>query len=69
MVGLSGSADYSVTTAFLFSNGVMTDLNSLIAPISGFTLDAAFGISDTGFIIGEALDAKGVYAAASGLLR
>jgi probable HAF family extracellular repeat protein len=30
----------------------MFDLNSLIAPGSGFTLDIAYGISDTGSITG-----------------
>jgi hypothetical protein len=28
------------------------DLNDLIAPGSGFTLEVAFGISDTGYITG-----------------
>ena len=30
----------------------MLDRNSLIAPGSGFTLEEAFGISDTGYITG-----------------
>jgi probable HAF family extracellular repeat protein len=38
--------------AFLYSGGQMFDLNSLIAPGSGFTLGVATGISDTGYITG-----------------
>ncbi len=38
--------------AFLYSGGQMLDLNSLIAPGSGFTLVDASGISDTGYITG-----------------
>jgi probable HAF family extracellular repeat protein len=38
--------------AFLFSNGTMSDLNSLIPPNSGWTLSEAFGINDTGQITG-----------------
>ena len=60
VAGYCSNADSSISSAFLFSNGVMTDLNSLIAPGSGFTLDTANGISDTGFITGVATDANGV---------
>jgi probable HAF family extracellular repeat protein len=38
--------------AFLYSNGVMTDLNSLILPTSGWTLVEATGINDVGQITG-----------------
>jgi probable HAF family extracellular repeat protein len=44
----AGGADH----AFLYSGGQMLDLNSLIAPGSGFTLSVATGISDTGYITG-----------------
>jgi probable HAF family extracellular repeat protein len=44
----AGGADH----AFLDSGGQMLDLNSLIAPGSGFTLQYATGISDTGYITG-----------------
>jgi len=44
--------------AFLFSNGTMIDLNSLIAPGSGLTLASAFGITDTGLITGYAYTAN-----------
>jgi len=45
--------------ASLFAGGQMKDLNSLIAPGSGFTLNAAYGISDTDFIAGEGTTAAG----------
>ena len=45
--------------AFLFSGGVLTDLNTLIAPGSGFTLVYAYGISDTGFISGYGINSSG----------
>jgi probable HAF family extracellular repeat protein len=58
-----GFFDLSASTrdehAFLFSGGVMTDLNSLIALGSGFTLEQANGISDTGYICGTGLSADG----------
>jgi probable HAF family extracellular repeat protein len=49
-----GSADTAggATDAFLYSGGQMLDLNDLIAPGSGFTLQYASGISDTGYITG-----------------
>ena len=46
-------------THFLWQKGVMTDLNSLIAPGSGFTLQDAASISDTGYIVGSGIDAAG----------
>jgi len=47
------------TDAFLYSNGQMLDLNSLIAPGSGLTLTDALGINDIGDIYGSAVDALG----------
>lgn len=38
--------------AFVWENGVMTDLNAHISPASGWTLYAASGISDDGRIVG-----------------
>jgi probable HAF family extracellular repeat protein len=38
--------------AFLYSGGVMTDLNTLIDPSSGWTLTAAYAINDSGQIVG-----------------
>ena len=46
IVGSSGNV------AFLYSDGVMKDLNSLIAPSSGWILWDAVGINDLGQIIG-----------------
>jgi probable HAF family extracellular repeat protein len=45
--------------AFLYSGGQMLDLNSLIAPGSGFTLESAQGISDTGYITGTGVGSDG----------
>ena len=38
--------------AFLYSDGQMQDLNSLIAPNSGWTLREATGINDANQIVG-----------------
>jgi len=38
--------------AFLYSNGTMTDLNSLIDPNADWTLTAANAINDNGWIVG-----------------
>jgi probable HAF family extracellular repeat protein len=45
--------------AFFYTGGQMLDLNSLIAPGSGFTLVSARGISDTGYITGVGTAADG----------
>ncbi len=39
--------------AFLYSNSTMTDLNSLIAPVSGWILQEATGINNAGQITGN----------------
>jgi len=57
VVGSSGTG--SGRHAFLSFNGVMTDLNTLVAPDLGYTLKAANGISDSGFITGYALNRSG----------
>lgn len=41
--------------AFLYSNGLMSDLNNLIDPGSGWTLTGAYGINDSGQIVGSGL--------------
>lgn len=58
VVGYSTIAG-GATRAFVFSNGVMTDLNTLIMPGSGFTLVQASGISNTGFITGSYENSNG----------
>jgi probable HAF family extracellular repeat protein len=52
VVGLATTAGGG-ERAFLYSGGQMLDLNSLIAPGSGFTFGIPHGISDTGYIIGS----------------
>ena len=49
-----GYADISgnYSHAFLYGNGTMTDLNSLIDPASGWTLFEAKAINDNGQIVG-----------------
>jgi probable HAF family extracellular repeat protein len=42
----------SIEHAILYSNGVMTDLNDLLPPGSGWTLNEATAINDSGQIVG-----------------
>jgi probable HAF family extracellular repeat protein len=44
---------YSNEHAFLYQNGTITDLNSLIDPSSGFTLSIAGAINNNGVIVGR----------------
>ena len=47
--------------AFVYSGGVMTDLNSLLTPLSSFKLlYAAYSISNDGYITGEGLTSDGL---------
>jgi choice-of-anchor C domain-containing protein len=59
VVGDSGNLTSGPFIAFLYSGGQMLDLNSLIAPGSGFTLMSASGISDTGYIAGVGMAPDG----------
>lgn len=45
--------------AFIYSNGVMTDLNSLLPPNSGWVLQSAWGINDSGQIAGNGVNPQG----------
>ena len=45
--------------AFLYSDGLMQDLNSLIAPTSGWTLNEANAINDSGQIVGMGVNLSG----------
>ncbi len=45
--------------AFLYCNGVMTNLDSLIDPASGWTLTSAQAINDNGQIVGYGTNAEG----------
>jgi probable HAF family extracellular repeat protein len=55
VVGYSYLAGFDVTHAFLYSGGIMRDLNSLIAGDSGWILTEAYGINDAGQIAGTGL--------------
>ena len=44
--------DDSLSRAFIYQNGTMTDLNTLIPANSGWVLEAATGINDLGQIVG-----------------
>jgi probable HAF family extracellular repeat protein len=60
IVGLSNlTPGGSVTRAFIFRDGMMIDLNTLLVPGSGLTLISASGINDAGQIVGLALNAAG----------
>jgi probable HAF family extracellular repeat protein len=54
---VGGSQDQTLleTRAFIYSGGLMTDLNTLIPPGSGLFLEDATGINDAGQIVGIGL--------------
>lgn len=56
VVGRSGELDHATgemtTRAFLWRNGRMVDLNRLIAPNSGWRLEAATAVNNRGYIAG-----------------
>ncbi|MGA2061155.1 MAG: PEP-CTERM sorting domain-containing protein [Thermoguttaceae bacterium] len=58
VVGIAG-APYGPGRAFIYSNGTMTDLNSLINPGLGFTLVGAMDINDSGWIVGYGANVAG----------
>lgn len=45
---------------FVYQNGTMTDLNDLLPPGSGWTLEGASGINDAGQIVGFGINPLGV---------
>ena len=49
----------SMLHAFLYFDGTMTDLNSLLPPDSGWSLSDATGINDNGQIVGDGLNPNG----------
>jgi probable HAF family extracellular repeat protein len=55
IVGYSWSPNDDNPTAFLYSNGSMVDLNSLLPAGSGWQLLEAYGIDDSGDIVGSGL--------------
>ena len=55
-----GSADTGTAThAFVYSDGTMVDLNSLIDPNAGWVLTDAFAINDGGLIVGDGINPEG----------
>jgi probable HAF family extracellular repeat protein len=54
VVGVSSNASFR-QRAFLWQNGTMTDLNSLLPANSGWELTGAFFINDRGHIVGNGL--------------
>jgi probable HAF family extracellular repeat protein len=52
VVGQSSITADAAIHAFLYSDGQMQDLNSLLTPNSGWTLREATGINDAGQIVG-----------------
>jgi probable HAF family extracellular repeat protein len=50
---ISATEPWGTTHAFLWQNGVMTDLNSQIPGNSGWTLNNAFRINNSGMIMGD----------------
>jgi len=55
VVGYSWLAGRANPHAFVYSNGIMLDLNSLLANGSGWELTEAYGINDAGQIVGSGL--------------
>jgi len=53
---VSYGAGFTNPRAFLWQDGVMTDLNTLIPPGSSLSLQAAQEINDLGEIVGQASD-------------
>ena len=53
-VGYATDAD-GQSRAFVWRDGVLYDLNSLIDPASGWTLEAAYGVNDRGQIVGAGM--------------
>jgi probable HAF family extracellular repeat protein len=53
--GLESAEPSQHTNAFLYSNGVLRDLDSLLPPNSGWSLNVAIDINNTGQIVGFGL--------------
>jgi probable HAF family extracellular repeat protein len=58
VVGNSASGNPYGQSAFIYQNGVMTDLNTLIDPASGLVMIDAYAVSNTGYIVGSAYVAE-----------
>ena len=56
-----GDADISGIVggrAFLYSNGILTNMNTLISPTSGWTLNQGTAINDSGQVVGQGRNAN-----------
>lgn len=53
VAGYSWTSD-GVTHGFLYRNGILLDLNSLLPIGSGWTIDGAYGVNDAGQILAVA---------------
>lgn len=51
--------DYDDSLAFIYRDGQMFDLNNFIDPSTGWQLTRALGITDSGFIVGTAVNPEG----------
>jgi autotransporter-associated beta strand protein/probable HAF family extracellular repeat protein len=63
VVGYTYLSDNTTSAPFIWSNGVMTNLNSLIPANSGDTLTTAMGINNSGEIVANGFNSKGQHAA------
>jgi probable HAF family extracellular repeat protein len=59
VVGTTTVGNGSATVAFLYRDGKMTDLNTLLPPGSGWRLTSAAGINNRGQIVGEGINPAG----------
>lgn len=59
VVGYAYTSNNSAQPAFLYSNGRMTDLNSLLPAGSGWTLTSARAINNAGDIVGYGVNPAG----------
>ena len=59
VVGSASIVLNNATHAFLYSNGTMTDLNGLVDPNSGWTIDMATAINNSGEIVGYGTNPSG----------
>lgn len=62
VVGYSLTSGNTATHGFVYSNGVLLDLNSLLPIGSGWTIDAAYGINSAGDILGVGTFNNQLYA-------
>jgi probable HAF family extracellular repeat protein len=62
VVGYSNGPGFDDYHAFLFSGGVMQDLNALIPADSGWVLTGAYGINDYGQIVGAGSQGGEIHA-------